>query len=183
MSRDDQTIMPIKSTSGGQTNSQSYVDTLSHGLTRWAYYSVSAGRARELATEFAQLNASVQTGAGHLQFDDEPSAFVAWLNTSATGVWPQRRHIARSAGGRLRGGPESISVRPAFGFARCTGDERAGSWGPIHRSSNPCGFLPGRFALGYPVGGPTPGQRQSGYRLRCRHYAGGPASIADCQPG
>jgi hypothetical protein len=47
---------------------------------------VPAGRARELATEFAQLNAAVQTGAGHLQFDDEPSAFAAWLNASATGV-------------------------------------------------------------------------------------------------
>jgi hypothetical protein len=78
--------MPINSTSGGQTTSQSDVDALSHGLTRWALYPVPAGRARELATEFAQLNAAVQTGAGHLQFDDEPSAFTAWLNTSATGV-------------------------------------------------------------------------------------------------
>lgn len=78
--------MPINSTSGGQTTSQYDVDALLHGLTRWALYPVPAGRARELATEFAQLNAAVQTGAGHLQFDDEPSAFSAWLNTSATSV-------------------------------------------------------------------------------------------------
>jgi len=78
--------MPINSTSGEQTTSQSDVDALSHGLSRWALYPVPTGRARELATEFAQLNASVQTGAGHLQFDDEPSAFTAWLNKSATGV-------------------------------------------------------------------------------------------------
>ena len=78
--------MPINYTSGGQTNSQFDVDALSHGLTRWAHYPVPAGRARELATEFAQLNAAVQNGAGHLQFDDEPSAFAAWLNSSATGV-------------------------------------------------------------------------------------------------
>ena len=86
MLRACQTIMPINASSGGQITSQSDVDALSHGLTRWAHYPVPAGRARELATEFAQLNAAVQTGAGHLQFDDEPSAFTAWLNTSATGV-------------------------------------------------------------------------------------------------
>lgn len=79
--------MPINSSSfSGKTVSQADVDALSHGLTRWAFYPAPAGRARELATEFAQLNAAVQTGAGHLQFDDEPSAFTAWLNTSATGV-------------------------------------------------------------------------------------------------
>ena len=78
--------MPINSTSGGPTTSQSDVDALSHGLTRWALYPVPAGRARELAAEFAQLNSAVQTGAGHLRFDEEPSAFAAWLNTSATDV-------------------------------------------------------------------------------------------------
>lgn len=78
--------MPINSTSIRQTTSQSDVDALSHGLTRWALYPVQAERARELATEFDQLNASVQTGARHLQLDDEPSAFTAWLNTSAPGV-------------------------------------------------------------------------------------------------
>ncbi len=78
--------MPINSSSSGQTASQADVDALSHGLTRWALYPVPAARARELATEFAQLNAAVQTGAGPLQLDDEPSAYAAWLNTSATGV-------------------------------------------------------------------------------------------------
>jgi hypothetical protein len=41
---------------------------------------------QELTAEFSQLNASVQTGAQHLQFDHEPSAFAAWLNTEASGV-------------------------------------------------------------------------------------------------
>jgi len=40
----------------------------------------------ELATEFTQLNASVQTGADHLKFDDEPSAFLGWMNASAKNV-------------------------------------------------------------------------------------------------
>jgi len=78
--------MPINSISVGQTNSQSDVDALSHGLIRWAHYPVTSGRAWELATEFAQLNASVQTGAENLSFDDEPSAFTTWLNLSATNV-------------------------------------------------------------------------------------------------
>jgi hypothetical protein len=78
--------MPIISTSGGPITSQSDVDALLHGLTRWALYPVPAGRALELAIEFVQLNYAVQTGAGHLLFEDEPSAFVAWLNTSAKDV-------------------------------------------------------------------------------------------------
>lgn len=61
-------------------------DALSHGLTRWARYPVSAQRARELTDEFTQLNASVQTGAQQLQFDQEPSAFTVWLNAEASHV-------------------------------------------------------------------------------------------------
>jgi hypothetical protein len=57
------------------------VDALAHGLNRWAHYPVTAQRAQELATEFAQLNASVQAGAAHLRFDDEPSAYAAWLQS------------------------------------------------------------------------------------------------------
>jgi len=81
-----QTIMPTNFTAGVQTNSQADVDALSHGLTRWARYPVPAGRAQELTTEFALLNVCVQVGATSLQFDEEPSAFMAWLNKSATGV-------------------------------------------------------------------------------------------------
>ena len=80
-----QTIMPMNSVPPVQSTSQSDVDALSHGLTRWARYPVPAQRAQELATEFAQLNASVQAGAAHLRFDDEPSAYVAWLNEGAIG--------------------------------------------------------------------------------------------------
>lgn len=78
--------MPIYSKSAGQTCTPSDIDALSHSLTRWANYPVSAERALELATEFTQLNASVQTGAEHLKFDDEPSAFLGWLNASAKNV-------------------------------------------------------------------------------------------------
>jgi hypothetical protein len=81
-----QTIMPINSNSKSATNLQADADALAHGLTRWAHYPVSAQRVQELTAEFSQLNASVQTGAQHLQFDHEPSAFAAWLNTEALGV-------------------------------------------------------------------------------------------------
>jgi hypothetical protein len=65
--------------------SQADVDALSHGLDRWARYPVTAQRAQELATEFAQLNAAVQTGAVQLKFDDEPSAYAAWLASGVKG--------------------------------------------------------------------------------------------------
>lgn len=78
--------MPINSKSDGQTCTQSDVDALFHCLTRWAHYPVSTDRAWELATEFTQLNASVQSGAADLQLDDEPSAFAVWLNSSAKDV-------------------------------------------------------------------------------------------------
>jgi hypothetical protein len=65
--------------------SQADVDALSHGLDRWARYPVTTQRAQELATEFAQLNAAVQTGAVQLKFDDEPSAYAAWLPSGVKG--------------------------------------------------------------------------------------------------
>lgn len=65
--------------------SQADVDALSQGLDRWARYPVSPQRAQELAAEFAQLNASVQAGAVQLRFDDEPSAYAAWLQSGPTG--------------------------------------------------------------------------------------------------
>jgi hypothetical protein len=74
-----QTIMPMNSVPPVQSTSQSDVDALAHGLNRWAHYPVTAQRAHELATEFAQLNASVQAGAANLRCDDEPSSYVAWL--------------------------------------------------------------------------------------------------------
>jgi len=80
--RAPRTIMP---TASQANTSQADVDALSHGLDRWARYPVSAGRAQELATEFAQLNAAVQTGAVQLKFDDEPSAYAAWLQSDANG--------------------------------------------------------------------------------------------------
>lgn len=79
-------IMPTNSNSNLAAMVQSDADALSHGLTRWARYPVTAMRAQELTAEFTQLNASVQTGAQHLQFDDEPSAFTVWLNTEASHV-------------------------------------------------------------------------------------------------
>jgi len=80
--RTPRTIMPTAS----QVNtSQADVDALSHGLDRWARYPVTAQRAQELATEFAQLNAAVQTGAVQLKFDDEPSAYAAWLPSGVKG--------------------------------------------------------------------------------------------------
>jgi hypothetical protein len=78
--------MPINSKSAEQTCTQSDVDALFHCLTRWAHYPVPTARAWELATEFTQLNASVQTGAADLRFDEEPSAFAVWLNSSAMDV-------------------------------------------------------------------------------------------------
>ena len=80
--RTPRNIMPTAS----QVNtSQADVDALSHGLDRWARYPVTAQRAQELATEFAQLNAAVQTGAVQLKFDDEPSAYAAWLPSGVKG--------------------------------------------------------------------------------------------------
>jgi hypothetical protein len=38
-----------------------------------------------LSTEFAQLNAAVQAGAVQLKFDDEPSAYAAWLASGVKG--------------------------------------------------------------------------------------------------
>jgi hypothetical protein len=84
--RAGQTIMPINSNSKPATNLQADADALAHGLTRWAHYPVTAQRVQELSAEFTQLNASVQTGAQHLQFDDEPSAFTVWLNGEDTRV-------------------------------------------------------------------------------------------------
>jgi hypothetical protein len=75
------TIMPTANQPPASSTSQSDVDALAHGLNRWAHYPVTAQRAQELATEFAQLNASVQAGAANLRCDDEPSAYVAWLTS------------------------------------------------------------------------------------------------------
>ena len=80
--RAPRTIMP---TASQANTSQADVDALSHGLDRWARYPVTAQRAQELATEFAQLNAAVQTGAVQLKFDDEPSAYAAWLPSGVKG--------------------------------------------------------------------------------------------------
>ena len=80
--RAPRTIMP---TASQANTSQADVDALLHGLDRWARYPVTAQRAQELATEFKQLNASVQSGAAHLRFDDEPSAYAAWLQSGPTG--------------------------------------------------------------------------------------------------
>ena len=80
--RTPRTIMP---TASQANTSQADVDALSHGLDRWARYPVTAQRAQELATEFAQLNAAVQTGAVQLKFDDEPSAYAAWLPSGVKG--------------------------------------------------------------------------------------------------
>jgi hypothetical protein len=79
--KDLYSIMPMNSFPPTQSTSQSDVDALAHGLNRWAHYPVTAQRAQELATEFAQLNASVQAGAANLRCDDEPSAYVAWLTS------------------------------------------------------------------------------------------------------
>ena len=78
-------IMPMNSFPPAQSTSQSDVDALSHGLKRWARYPVTDARAQELTTEFAQLNAAVQAGAVQLKFDDEPSAYAAWLASGVKG--------------------------------------------------------------------------------------------------
>jgi hypothetical protein len=84
-----QTIMPMNSVSpvpaASQNDVKTDVDALSHSLKRWARYPVSAQRAQELTAEFSQLNTSVQTGAAQLRFDDEPSAYAAWLQSGPTG--------------------------------------------------------------------------------------------------
>jgi hypothetical protein len=77
--------MPMNSFPPAQSTSQSDVDALSHGLKRWARYPVTDARAQELTTEFAQLNAAVQAGAAQLKFDDEPSAYAAWLASGVKG--------------------------------------------------------------------------------------------------
>jgi hypothetical protein len=77
--------MPMNSVPPAQSTSQSDVDALAHGLIRWACYPVTDARAQELTTEFAQLNAAVQAGAVQLKFDDEPSAYAAWLASGAKG--------------------------------------------------------------------------------------------------
>jgi hypothetical protein len=82
---DLQTIMPMNPASPVPSTSQSDVDALSHGLTRWAHYPVPPARAQELATEFAQLHGAVQQGAVQLRLDDEPSAFVKVLQTGHQG--------------------------------------------------------------------------------------------------
>lgn len=78
-------IMPMKSQSLAPSTSQSDVDALSHGLTRWAQYTVSPARAQELATEFAQLNHAVELGAVQLRFDDEPSAYLRGIQIGVQG--------------------------------------------------------------------------------------------------
>ena len=78
-------IMPMNSVPPALSTSQSDVDALAHGLIRWARYPVTDARAEELTTEFAQLNAAVQAGATQLKFDDEPSAYAAWLASGAQG--------------------------------------------------------------------------------------------------
>jgi hypothetical protein len=78
--------MPTNSNSNQAAIVFSDADALSHILTRWAHYPVSAQRAQELTDEFSQLNASVQAGAQQLEFDQEPSAFTVWLNAEATHV-------------------------------------------------------------------------------------------------
>ena len=78
-------IMPMNSVPPAQSTSQSDVDALAHGLNRWARYPVTDARAEELTTEFAQLNAAVQAGAVQLKFDDEPSAYAAWLASGVKG--------------------------------------------------------------------------------------------------
>ena len=83
--KDLYSIMPMNSVPPAQSTSQSDVDALSHGLKRWARYPVAAQRAHELTAEFSQLNASVQAGAAQLRFDDEPSAYAAWLQSGPTG--------------------------------------------------------------------------------------------------
>ena len=83
--KDLYSIMPMNSVPPAQSTSQSDVDALSHGLKRWARYPVTDARAQELTTEFAQLNAAVQAGAVQLKFDDEPSAYAAWLASGAKG--------------------------------------------------------------------------------------------------
>jgi hypothetical protein len=84
-----QTIMPMNSVSPvstvSQNDVQADVDALSHSLSRWARYPVTAQRAHELTAEFVQLNAAVQAGAAHLRFDDEPSAYAAWLQSGPKG--------------------------------------------------------------------------------------------------
>ena len=81
--------MPMNSVSHvstvSQNDVQADVDALSHGLKRWARYPVTDARAQELTTEFAQLNAAVQAGAVQLKFDDEPSAYAAWLASGVKG--------------------------------------------------------------------------------------------------
>ena len=83
--KDLYSIMPMNSFLPAQSTSQSDVDALSHGLKRWARYPVTDARAQELTTEFAQLNAAVQAGAVQLKFDDEPSAYAAWLASGVKG--------------------------------------------------------------------------------------------------
>ena len=83
--KDFYSIMPMNSFPPAQSTSQSDVDALSHGLKRWARYPVTDARAQELTTEFAQLNAAVQAGAVQLKFDDEPSAYAAWLPSGVKG--------------------------------------------------------------------------------------------------
>jgi len=83
--KDLYSIMPMNSVPPAQSTSQSDVDALAHGLKRWACYPVTDARAQELTTEFAQLNAAVQAGALQLNFDDEPSAYAAWLASGAKG--------------------------------------------------------------------------------------------------
>jgi hypothetical protein len=83
--KDLYSIMPMNSFPPAQSTSQSDVDALSHSLSRWARYPVTAQRAHELTAEFVQLNAAVQAGAAHLRFDDEPSAYAAWLQSGPTG--------------------------------------------------------------------------------------------------
>ena len=83
--KDLYSIMPMNSFPPTQSTSQSDVDALSHGLKRWARYPVTDARAQELTTEFAQLTAAVQAGAVQLKFDDEPSAYAAWLASGVKG--------------------------------------------------------------------------------------------------
>ena len=83
--KDFYSIMPMNSVPPSQSTSQSDVDALAHGLIRWARYPVADARAKELTTEFAQLHAAVQAGAVQLKFDDEPSAYAAWLTSGVKG--------------------------------------------------------------------------------------------------
>jgi len=78
-------IMPMNSVPPAHSTSQSDVDALAHGLIRWARYPVTDARAQELTTEFAQLHSAVHAGAAKLRFDDEPSAYVAWLQSGGKG--------------------------------------------------------------------------------------------------